>query len=80
MRYPFQAPEPEEPETNMPETETAPSQDEKKVLDWRVEQFRKLEFGEAVSELLAGSDVDLNRARKMRDRGCDTVLALRILL
>jgi hypothetical protein len=66
-------------------TETEPlealSDDERRVRDWRREQFEQLGFGRAESEMLAEcGDVDLGRVRTLAAGGCDLATILRIVL
>jgi hypothetical protein len=57
------------------------SEDERRVRDWRWEQFVALGFGQAESDLLADcADVDLGRVRTLVGAGCDHRTALRIVL
>ena len=54
---------------------------EPEVLDWRMEQLRKLGFNwTQARQLSILADVDLNQARKMIYAGCSTDLAFQILI
>ena len=51
------------------------------VFMWRFDQFRQLGFGEEEEAgLLAGSDVDLNRARSLVAAGCPLTVVVQILV
>ena len=68
-------------ETEHTETVEELSADERSVRDWRREQFLRLGFGEAESDLLAEcGDVDLGRVRSLAAAGCDCATLLRIVL
>jgi hypothetical protein len=69
----------------MPASEKTPRQDElsledRRVLEWRLAQFRALGFGEEDAWLLVDSGADLNLARSLVGAGCPLHLALRIVL
>ena len=54
--------------------------EERAILLWRAEQFRRLGFSDSDSWLLAESDADLGMARRLDGAGCVLETALRILL
>jgi len=54
--------------------------EEREILLWRAEQFRRLGFTETDAWLLAESDADLGVARGLHRGGCGLETALRILL
>jgi hypothetical protein len=54
--------------------------EERTILLWRVEQFRRLGFAETAAWLLAESEADLGIARRLHRGGCQLETALRILL
>ena len=57
------------------------SADERSVREWRRDQFRRLGFGDAESDLLAEcGDVDLGRVRSLAAAGCERATLLRIVL
>jgi hypothetical protein len=56
-----------------------PTDEEHRVLTWRLEQFTRLGFDAAASWRLADSPADLGEARTLTRRGCSPELALRIL-
>jgi len=56
------------------------SLEDRRVIDWRYDQFRSLGFGEEESWLLEGSGADLHLVRSLVGAGCPTHLALRIAL
>ena len=62
-----------------PTTDLAVVEDEL-VFTWRFDQFRQLGFVEEEAGLLAGFDVDLNRARSLVAAGCPLMVAVRILV
>jgi len=55
-----------------------PDEDRDIVL-WRVDQFRRLGFGDDESWALALSEADLGQARSLGRSGCPTDLAFQIL-
>jgi hypothetical protein len=61
-------------------TAQEPFGEERAILLWRAEQFRRLGFSEADAWLLAESEADLGVARRLHGSGCGVGLALRILL
>jgi len=60
-------------------TDLAVAEDEL-VFMWRFDQFQQLGFGEEEAGLLAGSDVDLNRARSLVAAGCPLTVVVQILV
>ena len=56
------------------------SGDERDIILWRVDQFRRLGFGDDEVWTLALSEADLGEARRLGSAGCPIELALRILL
>jgi hypothetical protein len=54
--------------------------EERTILLWRAEQFRRLGFAETDAWLLAESEADLGVARRLHRGGCRLETALRILL
>jgi hypothetical protein len=56
------------------------SEEEKNVLTWRQDQFRKLGVNPKVSDVLAESNVDIWRMKKLLEKGCDAQVALDILI
>jgi hypothetical protein len=56
------------------------SEEDRRVLRWRLEQFLELGFGLVNAAMLADSDADLSAARRLVDRGCPPPTAARILL
>jgi hypothetical protein len=54
--------------------------EDRRVIDWRFDQFRSLGFGEEDAWLLEGSGADLHYVRLLVGAGCPTHLALRIVL
>lgn len=57
------------------------AEDERRVHEWRREQFRRLGFSELEAETLAATpDVDLHRVRTLTEQGCARTLVLRIVL
>jgi hypothetical protein len=54
--------------------------EEREILLWRAEQFRRLGFSETDSWLLAESEADLGVARGLHGGGCRLETALKILL
>jgi hypothetical protein len=57
------------------------SEDERRVRDWRREQFRALGFASAEAAVLADCrEVDLGRVRSLAASGCALDLILRIVL
>ena len=69
--------EPEEPDPTVGTMSTS----EKKVYDWRLEQFTRLGFGETQAELLASDrHIDLNVVRRWIKQGCDHDTAFKLLV
>lgn len=67
----------------MPASEPYPEQEalspeDRRVVDWRFDQFRLLGFGEEDAWLLVDSGADLQLARSLVSAGCPLHLALRI--
>jgi hypothetical protein len=56
------------------------SLEDRRVVDWRVDQFRSLGFGDEDAWLLEGAGADLQLARSLVGAGCPLHLALRIVL
>jgi len=56
------------------------SHEDRRVIDWRYDQFRALGFGDEDSWLLAGASADLHLVRTLVGTGCPQHLALRIVL
>jgi len=54
--------------------------DDRHILLWRVDQFRRLGFGDDEAWALALSEADLGQARRLGRSGCPTDVAFRILL
>jgi hypothetical protein len=54
--------------------------EDRRVADWRFDQFRSLGFGEEDAWLLEGSGADLQLVRSLVGDGCPLHLALRIVL
>jgi len=54
--------------------------EERTILLWRAEQFRRLGFTDNDAWLLAESEADLGVARRLHRGGCQLETALRILL
>lgn len=54
--------------------------EDRRVSDWRFDQFRALGFGDEDAWLLEGSGADLQLARALVGAGCPLHLALRIVL
>jgi hypothetical protein len=54
--------------------------EERAILLWRAEQFRRLGFAESDAWLLAESEADLGVARRLHRSGCGLETALRILV
>jgi len=59
---------------------TEESPEEHRVRRWRLDQFVKLGFTQAVAAILSSSPVDLHLARKIVGAGCPLETAERILL
>ncbi len=53
--------------------------DDRDIVLWRVDQFRRLGFGDDESWALAFSEADLGQARNLGRSGCPTDLAFQIL-
>jgi hypothetical protein len=69
----------------MPASEKTPGYDElsledRRVVEWRLSQFKALGFGDEDAWLLADSSADLQLARSLAAAGCPLHLLLRILL
>ncbi len=56
------------------------SQEDRRVIDWRYDQFRALGLGDEDAWLLAGAGADLHLVRTLVGAGCPQDLALRIVL
>lgn len=56
------------------------SLEDRRVADWRFDQFRSLGFGDEDAWLLEGAGADLHVVRSLVGAGCPTHLALRIAL
>jgi len=56
------------------------SEEERRILLWRLAQFARLGFAYPESVVLAGTGVDLGEARKLVACGCPAETASRILL
>jgi hypothetical protein len=56
------------------------SEEERRILLWRLGQFARLGFAYPESVVLAGTGVDLGEARKLVACGCPAETASRILL
>ena len=54
--------------------------EDRRVADWRLDQFRSLGFGEEDAWLLEGAGADVQLARSLIAAGCPLHLALRIVL
>lgn len=54
--------------------------EERRVADWRFDQFRSLGFGDEDAWLLEGAGADLHLTRLLVGAGCPLHLALRIVL
>jgi hypothetical protein len=54
--------------------------DERDIILWRVDQFRRLGFADDEVWALALSQADLGQARSLGRSGCPTELAYRILV
>ena len=55
-------------------------EDERDIVLWRVDQFRRLGFGDDEAWALALSDADLGQARSLGRSGCPVDVAFRILV
>ena len=53
--------------------------EDRRIAQWRFDQFHSLGFGPVEAALLAASDADLHRARSLVAAGCPLHLALKIL-
>jgi hypothetical protein len=53
--------------------------EDRRIAQWRFDQFHSLGFGSVEASLLAASDADLHRARSLVAAGCPLHLALKIL-
>jgi hypothetical protein len=53
--------------------------EDRRVAQWRFDQFHLLGFGDEHASLLAASGADLHRARSLIAAGCPLHLALKIL-
>jgi hypothetical protein len=56
------------------------SLEDRRVADWRFDQFRSLGFGDEDAWLLEGAGTDLHFVRSLVGAGCPNYLALRIAL
>ncbi len=56
------------------------SEEERRVLRWRLEQFTRLGFTLTAAAMLATDKADLALARKLVARGCPLATACEILL
>ncbi len=56
------------------------SLEDRRVADWRFDQFRSLGFGDEDAWLLESAGADLHVVRSLVGAGCPTHLALRIAL
>ncbi len=56
------------------------SEEERRVLLWRMLQFNSLGFDYATSVVMADSPIDLGQARRLASAGCPPETASRILL
>ncbi|MDH4103723.1 MAG: hypothetical protein OEW52_09635 [Thermoleophilia bacterium] len=56
------------------------SLEDRRVSDWRLDQFRLLGFGDEDAWLLEGAGVDVHLTRSLVGAGCPLHLALRIVL
>jgi hypothetical protein len=56
------------------------SLEDRRVADWRFDQFRLLGFGDEDAWLLEGAGVDVHVTRSLVGAGCPLHLALRIVL
>ena len=56
------------------------SLEDRRVIDWRYDQFRALGFGDEDAWLLEGAGADVHFVRALVGAGCPTHLALRIVL
>jgi hypothetical protein len=54
--------------------------EDRRVIDWRFDQFRLLGYGDEDAWLLEGAGADLHLARSLVGAGCPLHLALRIVL
>ena len=54
--------------------------EDRRVADWRYDQFRTLGFGDEDAWLLEGAGADLHVVRTLVGAGCPHHLALRIVL
>ena len=54
--------------------------EDRRVSDWRFDQFRELGFGDEQAWLLEGAGADLQLARSLVGAGCPLHLVLRIAL
>jgi hypothetical protein len=55
-------------------------EEERDIVLWRVDQFRRLGFGDDEAWALALSDADLGHARALGRGGCPVDVAFRILV
>lgn len=56
------------------------TEDQKKRRKWRLEELRRVGYDKEWAEMIAESDIDLNMARSLLERGCPVELALSILI
>ena len=54
--------------------------EDRRVADWRFDQFRLLGYGDEDAWLLEGAGADVQLARSLVGAGCPLHLALRIVL
>ena len=54
--------------------------EDRRVADWRFDQFRSLGFGEEDAWLLEGAGADVQLTRSLVGAGCPLHLAIRIAL
>ena len=54
--------------------------EDRRVIDWRFDQFRLLGFGHEDAWLLEGAGADLHTVRSLVGAGCPLYLALRIVV
>jgi hypothetical protein len=60
--------------------EEAERRKEEEVVKWRTLRLVGAGYSSVNAELLARSTADLHRAESLLEKGCDQILALRILL
>ena len=54
--------------------------EDRRVIDWRFDQFRLLGYGDEDAWLLEGAGADLHTVRSLVGTGCPLHLALRIVV